>query len=175
MRRIEYALTSFKYGLGLLLLAGVGLNFANVCLRYFLGGALPWTEEVMTFGMLFIVMAGTVIATARDENLKIDILLPILPVRVKTSLLILSHLVWMVVSIYLATQSLKVVEMLMRFGQTSTAARIPSWIPHSFVLGAFILSALAALYAIFRELWPSDDRSESPDHAAAVGFAGDND
>lgn len=168
MRYFEYALTALRALLGVLLLAGVALNFVNVGLRYFWGSPLAWTEEVMSFGLVFIVMAGTVIATAHDDNLKIDILPHLLPRRWRKGLKIFSHLVWAGVSLYLATQSLKVVEMMLRFGQTSTAARIPSWIPHSFVLGAFTLSALAALYAIVRELCvddPEADAAEGVDSA----------
>lgn len=158
MRYVEGALTAFRTLLGLLLLAGVVLNFVNVCMRYFLGDSLAWTEEVMSFGLLFIVMGGTVVATAHDQNLKIDIVLQLLPRAWDRALRIFASLVWAGTSIYLATQSLKVVEMLMRFGQTSTAARIPSWIPNGFVFGAFVLSALAALYAIAREIYcPASD------------------
>jgi hypothetical protein len=56
------------------------------------------------------------------------------------------------VSTWLATQSWKVVVLLERLGQTSIAARIPTWIPHSFVLAAFVLSALAGLVLVVR-IW----------------------
>jgi TRAP-type C4-dicarboxylate transport system permease small subunit len=152
LRSFERALVGLKYLIGLLLLAGVGLNFVNVALRYIWGSPFAWNEEAMTFGLLFIVMAGTVVATAFDENLKIDILVQIAPPPVQRALRVFANAVWAGVAIYLATQSWTVVSLMMRLGQKSMAMRLPTWIPHSFLLGAFVLSACAAVFAIVREL-----------------------
>lgn len=139
--------------LGVVLLAGVALNFVNVAMRYFFGSPFPWTEEAMTFGMILLVMAGTVVATAANANLKIDLILQIAPGRVASAFHIVSNLVWCGIAIYLAMQSRTVVELMMRFGQKSPAAGVPMWIPHSFVLVGFALCALAALAAVGREIW----------------------
>ena len=152
MRIFERALDGLKTFIGLLLLAGVALNLVNVILRYVWGSPFAWNEEAMTFGLLFIVMAGTVVATAYDENLKIDILVQIVPVWVQRALRVCAQLVWIGVALYLAVQSWTVVSLMMRLGQTSMAMRLPSWIPHSFLFGAFVLSAAAAVFAIVREL-----------------------
>lgn len=159
MKFIDHALDALKYVIGVLLLAGVALNFVNVLLRYIWGRPYAWTEEVMIFGLLFIVMAGLVVATARDDNLKIDILLQVAPRMLRKILRVFAHLVWIGASIYLAMQSYTVVMLMMNMGQTSMAARIPSWIPHSFLLGSFVLSALAAVYAMIREV---TGREETP-------------
>ncbi len=178
LRIFERALDGLKYLIGLLLLAGVALNLVNVILRYVWGSPFAWNEEAMTFGLLFIVMAGTVVATAFDENLKIDILAQLTPPPVQRGMRIFAHLVWIAVSLYLAVQSYTVVSLMMRLGQTSMAMRLPIWIPHSFLLGAFVLSALAATYAIVREL-KGDTAPHDPDivpsatvHAEHEGEAG---
>ena len=175
MRIFESVLERLKQFIGLLLLAGVALNFLNVCLRYIWGRPFAWTEEIMTFGLLFIVMAGTVIATAFDQNLKIDILLQVLPRFWRKALKVFSACVWMTVSIYLAMQSYTVVTLMMRLGQTSMAARIPSWIPHSFLLCAFILSACAAAYAIICELSAKNTDEANDIYVAAGTISSDHD
>ncbi|WP_137388506.1 TRAP transporter small permease [Rhodoligotrophos defluvii] len=157
----DRALEGLKYIIGLLLLGGVFLNLVNVCLRYVWGRPFAWTEEIMVFGLLFIVMAGTVIATALDQNLKIDILVQILRPKWQSALRIFAHCVWIGVSLYLAVQSYTVVSLMMRLSQKSLTLRIPTWIPHSFLLVAFILSACAALYAILRELRSAPPSADS--------------
>ncbi len=157
------------------MIAGGALNFLNVCLRYIWGRPFAWTEEIMTFGLLFIVMAGTVIATAFDQNLKIDVLLQVLPRFWRKAFRIAGECVWIAVSIYLALQSYTVVTLMMRLGQTSMAARIPSWIPHSFLLGAFILSAFAAVYPIIREFSAEETAEEKDIYVAAGTLSSDND
>ncbi|MGF7159345.1 TRAP-type C4-dicarboxylate transport system permease small subunit [Rhodoligotrophos appendicifer] len=152
MQAFKRALDGIKFAIGLLLLAGVILNFVNVFLRYVWGRPFSWTEEVMGFGLLFIVMAGLIVATALDENLKIDVLVQAVSRPVQKALRLFAHAVWIGVSIYLAMQSYTVMSLMLRLGQKSMAARIPTWIPHSFLFGAFVLSALAAIYAMVREI-----------------------
>lgn len=151
MRIIDGALEGLKGLVGILLLAGVVLNFVNVCLRYFWGHPFAWVEEVMVFGLLFIVMAGVVVSTALDQNLKIDILLQIVSRRWRRVLKISAHCIWISVCLFLAVHSYTVVALMKRLGQVSMAASIPKWIPHSFILGALVLSVIAAVYAIVRE------------------------
>lgn len=154
MNRLQQLFDVFLGGLrnvvGIVLLAGVVLNFVNVCMRYLFGQPFAWTEEMMVFGLLFIVMAGVVIATAHDQHLKIDVLVQILPRIWQRLLRGFAHVVWILVSLYLAFQSFNVVMLMKRLGQTSLAMRLPSWIPHSFLLAAFTLSSLAAIIAILR-------------------------
>jgi len=52
------------------------------------------------------------------------------------------------------------VMLMKRLGQTSLAMRLPSWIPHSFLLAAFTLSSLAAIIAILRYR-PSEHDNDS--------------
>lgn len=138
--------------LGVLLIGGVAFNFLNVILRYGFGRNFSWAEEMLVFGLIFIVMTGSIAVTALNEHLKIDVLLMILPERLQSMLRIISQLAVCAVFVYLAMQSHTVVSLMMRIGQTSVAARIPMWIPHGFLFVSFSLSALAALWSVWREI-----------------------
>lgn len=166
MQRFDRMTRIITNGLGAVLLLGVFLNFLNVLLRYLFGNPFAWSEEVMVFGLLLIVMGGTVLATLTDRHLKIDLLVKALHPDRQYIFRILTSAIWVLVSAYLATQSFKVVILLHRLGQTSIAARIPTWIPHSFVLVAFVLSTIAGLVAIaraFRRLPISDQSGGIPE------------
>lgn len=139
--------------LGTILLLSVLLNFMNAFMRYVMGDSIMWAEEIMVFALIFIVMLGMVIVTARDEHLKIDVFSSAVPPAVQRGLRMLSSLAMCLVCGYLAMQSGAIVSMMLRLGQTSVAARVPMWIPHSFVLMAMVLSAVAAALLFIRELF----------------------
>jgi TRAP-type C4-dicarboxylate transport system permease small subunit len=147
---VEVLLRVLTVLIGLVLLAGVGLNFTNAVMRYGMGISLRWAEEILVFGLVLIVAVGLVVSTARAEHLRIDVLQGFLPRWVR----VISHLVLAGTFLYLSMQSHAVVALMMRFGQQSVAARIPMWIPHGFLLIAFWLGAAACLYAIWREYRP---------------------
>lgn len=157
MRYAEGFLRIITAVLGLILIAGVILNFTNAFLRYALAASLPWSEEIMVFGMIFIIAIGTVVVTARAEHLRVDVMAAILPRAVRVA----AHLLTAGVFFYLAMQSHVVVSLMLRLGQTSVAARVPMWIPHSFLLVAFSAGAVAALYAILREFRPPPPQPDS--------------
>ncbi|WP_210246293.1 TRAP transporter small permease [Aureimonas fodinaquatilis] len=146
MLKLEKLLGVFVDLLGIVLIAGVLLNFSNAVMRYGFGASFVWAEEIMIFGLILIVMAGIVVITIRYDHLRIDAISPILPDWVKAVIRIMISLIICGVLAYIAVQSLTIVQLMMRLGQTSVAARIPMWIPHSFLLVSFSLAAMAALY-----------------------------
>lgn len=132
--------------LGFVMLAGIAINFGNAVYRYGFGGTFRWAEEVMVFGLIFIVMFGSVVAVAvaGNEHLRINVVTEVLPTRI---VLVLDGLILVLTTVLfalLAYYSLNVVELMLRLGQTSVAARIPMWIPHSFMLLSFAGSAVIA-------------------------------
>lgn len=151
-----------KYLLGIVLLLGVLVNFANVCMRYLFNSSFAWAEEMMSFGLVLCVVGGSVVATAYDKHLKIDLLPNLLPKRGRLFLSIIAHAVWIAGSLYLAKQSYVVTELMMRLSQKSVVLRLPMWLLHGSLFIAFILSALAALYALVRELRPQHEEPGIP-------------
>lgn len=147
-RLAEAILRVLTFVAGIVLIVGVVLNFGNAVLRYGFGTTLPWAEEIMVFGLVLIVALGTVVATARGEHLRIDALQALLPGWTR----ILANLILAATFGYLAMQSNQVVSMMARLGQKSVAAQVPVWIPHGFLLVAFVGGAVACLYAIAREV-----------------------
>lgn len=152
MRQIDRLLTTITMFLGGVLLLSVALNFVNAFMRYVVGDSIMWVEEIMVFTMIFLVMVGMVVVTARSEHLSIDVFSSIAPPSVQRALRLLTGLVMCLACGYLAVQSGTIVALMLRLGQTSVAARLPMWIPHSFVLFAMVLSSLAGALLFVREI-----------------------
>ena len=66
--------------------------FSNVIFRYFLDFSLAWYEEVSRFLLIWIVFLGAVVAYIKSDHLGIDVLLLVLPPRVRWMVVILSDL-----------------------------------------------------------------------------------
>ena len=134
-----------RVALGLLLLAMVLLNVANAVSRYLLGQAIEGSDELLVFGMVWVVFLGAVFVTADRRHLSFDVLGKFLPPRLHSLIRVAGDLLMIVLLGFVALQSLDVVDRLAALNQRSMAAGIPTFIPHSAILIGFGLSALALL------------------------------
>jgi len=139
-----------RMALGLLLIAMVLLNVANALSRYLLGQAIEGSDELLVFGMVWVVFVGSAFATADRRHLSFDVVSRSLPPRVGRLVQLSGTLITILVLGFVVIQSLDVVVRLAALGQRSMAAAIPTYIPHSAILVGFGLSALILLAELLR-------------------------
>ena len=58
---------------GVLLVASVALNFANVVGRYFFNASIPWAEEAMLFLMVGCVFLGNGVVAWSGRQIRMDV------------------------------------------------------------------------------------------------------
>lgn len=68
-RPVSIVLGVIRAVLGALILAGVGINFANVVGRYVFLKPIIWAEEVLVFIMVWCVMLGATLVTWENQHL----------------------------------------------------------------------------------------------------------
>ncbi|MGF1608349.1 MAG: TRAP transporter small permease [Kiloniellales bacterium] len=136
--------------LGLLLLAMVLLNVANALARYLLGQAIGGSDELLVFGMVWLVFLGCAFVTADRRQLSFDVLQQRLPDRARALVRLAGDLVAAGLLGFVALQSLQVVERLWTLNQWSMAAAVPTYVPHSAILIGFGLTLLVLLAAIVK-------------------------
>jgi TRAP-type C4-dicarboxylate transport system permease small subunit len=139
-----------RMALGLLLIAMVLLNVANALSRYLLGQAIEGSDELLVFGMVWVVFVGSAFATADRRHLSFDVVSRSLPPRAGRLVQLSGTLITILVLGFVVIQSLDVVVRLAALGQRSMAAAIPTYIPHSAILVGFGLSALILLAELLR-------------------------
>ena len=148
-------------GLGLVLIAAIGLNFVNVVGRYAFGRSIFGADEVQTYAMVWIAFVGAVVVTWRDAHLRMDVLVTRLPRRVRAVLRAIELALMVATAGVVFTQSWKYVEQMAAMGRRSDAASIPMAIPHSAVALGFGLIALIALWRLARPTTaPATDPAE---------------
>ena len=68
-----------RFIIGSLILAGIAINFANVLGRYLFLAPIIWAEEIMIYIMVWMVFVGSVLVTWDGHHLKMDFFSIMLP------------------------------------------------------------------------------------------------
>ena len=134
--------------MGVLLLAGVGINFANVVGRYAFGQAIYWTEEVLVFMTIWGVFLGLVAIAYTGGHLNMDLLSSRFTGRARTAVNGLAALAMVLCCAFVVVQSIQIVFLFAQAGQVSVAAGVPKAIPHAALLVGFAFAAVAVLVRI---------------------------
>jgi len=146
--RLERSLTAVLRSLaGAMMLAAIGVNFANVVARYVFFRPFPWAEETMQFLAVWIVMLGAAVITRNGEHLRMDALFFFVPPGVRRVLEALNTALAIVICFYVVIQSAEVVRVLISTGQRSVIARIPMGLMYMSVLLGFGLAVLFPVLA----------------------------
>jgi C4-dicarboxylate transporter DctQ subunit len=147
---------------GVLLVASVALNFANVVGRYFFNASIPWAEEAMLFLMVGCVFLGNGVVAWSGRQIRMDVVVRMLPPKVREALDLFSELVFLITAVTIVIFAWPVIRDLVEFDQRSQAADFPLAIPQAMVpIGLSIMAFLVAV----RLLVPQRRRkSQIPSH-----------
>jgi C4-dicarboxylate transporter DctQ subunit len=131
---------------GALLVASIALNFANVVGRYFFNYSIYWAEEVMLFLMVGCVFLGNGVVSWSGRQLRMDVIVGMMPAYTQKVLALLSELTFIVVAIVIVVFSWPVIRDLYNFDQRSQSAEIPMVIPQIMVpIGLAIMAFLVVV------------------------------
>ncbi|HMB76019.1 MAG TPA: TRAP transporter small permease [Kiloniellaceae bacterium] len=139
-----------RKALGLLLLAMVLLNVANAAGRYLFRFAIPGSDEILVFAMVWLVFLAACVVFIERGHLNFGLLATRLPAAWQGPLQRIVALTTAVLCGFLAYQSWQVLTTLARVGQKSMASEIPMVVPHAAVPLSLGIIALFALYRAFR-------------------------
>lgn len=124
------------------LMASVLINFANIIGRYFFSVSIPWAEEIMLFLMVGCVFTGCCAVAWQGRQIKMDVLVSLLPPALRHLLALLSELVMIAAAVAVTTFALPVIANLWDFDERSQAANFPLVIPQAMVPIGYTLMAL---------------------------------
>jgi TRAP-type C4-dicarboxylate transport system permease small subunit len=133
---------------GSLLLTAIAINMANVVGRYVFATPVFWAEEVL----IFMIIWGVFIAAGSISYLGTHLTMDLLAVKMKapyrTFLGILTVLLTVTCSAFVATQTVRILALYLRTGEASMAARVPLVYAHAAVLVGFALMGIVALIRV---------------------------
>jgi C4-dicarboxylate transporter, DctQ subunit len=142
--------------LGILILFGVALNFANVVGRYVFLAPIIWAEEILVFVMVWCVMLGATLVTWEDQHLRMDAVHHLAPPRVRRWLDVVSAVAFLLAAVFVLVQSVRVFVLAASTGQRSVVADVPMVIPFAAIPVSFTI-IVAMLVARFRRFARRDE------------------
>ena len=151
MRRIELFTSIIAV---FFLSIAVSLVSFNVIARYVFNYGAPWCEEVIRYSVIFATLFGLSFAVAKNQSMKIDILLQITKNKTKYLLNIIGVLSEFVVLWLLVYFSYLLVREAVETGQITPATDYPIYVTYFIVAVGMLFCALRAFQALinaFRE------------------------
>jgi C4-dicarboxylate transporter DctQ subunit len=145
-----------RWVMGMLMLAGVAICFANVLARYVFGYALFWAEEVMVFLIIWGVFIGVAAAAYERAHLSMDLFSRTFRPGVARAVNAALVAVLLACAGFMIVQSWQVVTLFYQGGVTSVSAGVPKWMPHLAIPAGFALMALAVLARLRLYLFGQD-------------------
>ena len=131
--------------LGLGLIAMVVVNVANAMGRYTGWFSLVGADELLVYGMIWIVMLGAILAARNRDHLSVNLLPTAMSGHLAATIQIFIDLATVAVSVFIAWHSLSFIERIAALNQTSMGLGIPMVIPHSAIFVGF--AGIAAVTA----------------------------
>jgi len=145
-RILDIATRAIERVLALAFMAAVALNFANVGGRYVIGSSILGADEVQIYIMVWMTFLGAAVVTWRNQHLRMDVLVQLLPRPVRAMLRVAELALLATLAGFVLVQSSLYAQQMFRLGRTSDMAGVPMWIPHGAVAIGFGLMALIALW-----------------------------
>lgn len=149
LRVVHALLAILRVLAGVLLVASVALNFANVVARYFFNASIFWAEEVMLFLMVGCVFFGSGVVSWSGRQIRMDVIVGMMPRRVHQALDLFSELVFIATALTIVVFAWPVIRDLYDFDQRSQSAEVPLYIPQALIpIGLSIMALLVVVRLI---------------------------
>lgn len=151
-------LNHWVFNLLAVLFGGIALlTIYQVLARYILNSPLVWSEEVIKYLMIWIVLLGTAIALRKGLLISVEIILHLVPRTIKKGLMVTITLINMIFLFLLVRYGIDILGTIE--GQTTGALELPvSWtyaaIPVASVLG--LINCLVVFIEIFNSKGDSE-------------------
>jgi TRAP-type C4-dicarboxylate transport system permease small subunit len=146
LRGVRALVSLLRILAGLLLVASVGLNFANVIGRYFFNTSIFWAEEVMLYLMVACVFLGNGVVAWSGRQLRMDVIVAMMPAQVQKVLALVAELTFIVVAVTIVVFAWPVIRDLWMFDQRSQSAELPMVIPQIMIpIGLSLMAFLVVV------------------------------
>src|SRR6202166_2864853 len=151
VKGVRWLLMVTRTASGICLLASVAINFINIIGRYFFSVSIPWAEEIMLFLMVGCVFTGCCAVAWEGRQIRMDVVVTMLPDKVRDFLALLSELVMIATAAAVTAFAWPVISQLAAFDERSQAANFPLVIPQAMIpIGYSLMAILVAVRLLHR-------------------------
>jgi TRAP-type C4-dicarboxylate transport system permease small subunit len=159
-KRVDSAAALIEKILAIALIAGICLNFINVCGRYLADLSIGGSDEIEIYILIWIAFLGGAVVSWRGQHLRMDVLLESARPSVRRLVNVAEVIVTGVVAAFVAYQSFFYVLRIYTLGAVSDIARLPTWIPHSAVPLGLTLMVVALVLRAWLKWRPAQEEMQ---------------
>ncbi len=117
------------------------LLFIQVVMRYVFKNSISWSEELARYAFLWMIWVGASLATKEVKHLKAEFMKNMLSDKKAKILTVVSLVLWLGFSLWLAYSSFWLTVDIFQSGQKSAAMQLPMFIPYASVpVGTTLMS-----------------------------------
>lgn len=117
------------------------LLFIQVVMRYIFSNSLAWSEELARFLYIWEVWLGIAYAAKNSAHFRVTLIFSVIKGKGELCLNLIILIVWMCFGLFFTYTGAQTVIAIAKFGQLSSAMRIPMWIPYLGIpVGAGLMS-----------------------------------
>lgn len=124
----------------------------QVVMRYVFQNSLVWSEELSRYMFIWLIYFAVSYTARREKHIRIDAAINLYPKKLRPYIEILSELIVLGFSVFIAVTAVTVFQKITWSGQLSPAMRIPMQYVYAAPLVGFVLTALRQVQCILRRI-----------------------
>lgn len=136
---VDLILGGLRVLLGVMLLASVVLICANAFGRYVLLSPIIWAEEILGYGLVWMIYLGAVLVTASGEHLRMDLVIQLLGEKSRAFFHLLGNIAFIAVALLIIYQAPATIS---EFTHHSQVANLPMDVVHVVIPVSFVAIVL---------------------------------
>ncbi|MBA9027412.1 MULTISPECIES: TRAP transporter small permease [Bacillaceae] len=136
------------------------LTFAQVLSRFVFNISIGWTEEISRYFFVWLIYLSAAMAAKHGRHIRVEIIDTFFPRSISKWFGLLSDILWVAFTIFVAFYGYEMVMMMMGHGQLSPAVQLPMWLVYSIIPIGYALIALRVLQGIIGRFRGDDELSE---------------
>ncbi|AMJ39752.1 TRAP transporter small permease [Anaerotignum propionicum] len=124
----------------------------QVVMRYVFQNSLVWSEELSRYMFIWLIYFAVSYTARREKHIRIDAAINLYPKKLRPYIEILSELIVLGFSVFIAVTAITVFHKITWSGQLSPAMRIPMQYVYAAPLVGFVLTAIRQVQCILRRI-----------------------
>ena len=117
-----------KTAVALIMCLLIAMGFAQVVCRFVLKVSVAWTEELLTFCMVWVAYLGASAATNERKHIMVSMFVDLLPKPLRTGVTVLSQLLWLGCAAVMAYLGWSTTMNYLSRGAVTLGGKYPYWV-----------------------------------------------
>ena len=126
--------------------------FIQVIMRYVFQNSLTWSEELARYMFVWLVYFAGSFTARREKHIRIDAAINLYPKKIRPYIEILSEIIVLAFSIFIAITGVTVFQKITWSGQISPANGLPMQFVYAAPLVGFVLTAIRQIECIIKRI-----------------------